>query len=90
MNDAGNYEVVMFGKVRTTVQERQIQKILGSDMGLQELLIAFWQWIHEGHEDDELEQATRMKVFVDMYDLTKNLHQQSEEFYQAILPLINE
>lgn len=82
-------------------------QILGSDMGLQELLIAFMSihgknkvhvgWhlncpfgakdffegmfvFHIQHENGSVNLA---------FDLTKNLHNQEPEFYEALLPLLS-
>lgn len=74
-------------------------KILGSDMGLQELLIA----IKQQDADKGLADMTVIDILVQFdntvwfesafgnatFDLTKNLHNQSEDFYKSILPLIN-
>lgn len=72
--------------------------ILGSDMGLQELLIAL-----EGtdHMDATCERMSDVQGWgsgalvidvlgyvYDIYDLTKNLHDQAPEFYEAILPIV--
>lgn len=62
-------------------------RILGSDMGLQELLIAvrtlgmFLIDVHGSIGRYGMGELTK-------YDLTKNLHEQSDEFYASILPLL--
>ena len=81
--------------------------ILGSDMGLQELLIAFksihgkqtYFGVHTNHPFG-CEQFHDGKLVFHVqsnfspyshnlpFDLTKNLHSQSDEFYEALLPLI--
>lgn len=60
-------------------------EILGSDMGLQELLIAV----------QPMDLSLRLTLVSDAiyiggvrFDLTKNLHSQSEEFYAFLLPLL--
>lgn len=58
-----------------------IVEILGTDMGLQELLIA----IREGIEDNG---AVQDRIIYGMFDLTQNLHNQAEEFYESLLPLL--
>jgi hypothetical protein len=69
-------------------------EILGSDMGLQELLIA---WIakvdeqyhpHSPKERDHKYQWGSHKI-LGQFDLTENLHNQSEDFYENILSLIS-
>lgn len=74
-----------------------------SDMGLQELLIACGKTV-KNWKDCSLDVGISSSyssganyVFWlpdgsshSIYDLTKNLHNQSEEFYQSILPLIND
>lgn len=83
---------------RKYLESSEYVKIIGSDMGLQELLIAVQSLPLPKHlivhrngdillfESGYLDEDKILCKF----DLTKNLHQQSEEFYQAILPLINE
>lgn len=74
-------------------------KILGSDMGLQELWLAFERSgnidLHiepdgtiKQHKEWDMDSITLKKETIG-FDLTKNLHEQSEEFFQAILPLIS-
>lgn len=64
-------------------------KILGSDMTLQELLIAvraigmFLIDVHGSIGRYGMGELTK-------YDLTKNLHEQSDETYDALAKLINE
>lgn len=78
--------------VESYEQNKIVECSIGSDMGLQELLIAlkndqskpilvsdsgyFWTW-----QKDEL------KYLFD-FDLTQNLHNQSQEFYEEIAKLI--
>lgn len=70
-------------------------EILGSDMGLQELLIAFGvddyklRAIKEGWVRIYKEDAALRDHTVD-FDLTKDLHEQSPDFYQSLLPLIHD
>ena len=68
------------------------EKCTGSDMGLQELLIALGEEFYGigGEYDDKtfrfygISDRQNRQVFV-YFDLTKNLHNQTEEFYQSLL-----
>lgn len=63
--------------------------ILGSDMGLQELLIALCD--NNPHISIMSDQFCYIEYQPESeveYDLTQNLHNQSPEFYEALLPLL--
>lgn len=62
------------------LEESDGYEILGSDMGLQELLIALKT------RDISIESCGALMDSI--YDLTKNLHNQDDSFYEALLPLI--
>lgn len=85
----------------------QICEILGSDMGLQELLIAMktlhpkpayfgvhinhpfgCESFHEGNLVIHVQATFSPFSFNIPFDLTKNLHNQSPEFYESLLPLL--
>lgn len=81
-------------EIRMIEDPEDTVEILGSDMGLQELLIAIGLshlsdsfccsdggWIYEKDQYGD-------PTYYGQFDLTKNLHNQTEEFYTAILPLI--
>ena len=63
-------------------------KILGSDMGLQEFVIALRGTGALLKMNGELFQSSQRIKPLCTYDLTKNLHEQSDDFYEALLPLI--
>lgn len=86
----------------------EIVEILGSDMGLQELMIAFKSIhgmkayigvhsnfpfgnkdFHEGLLVLHIQSSVSPYSHNIGFDLSKNLHQQPDEFYEAILPLIS-
>lgn len=78
--------------------KRVIHEILGSDMGLQELVIAIGRKARPFLRDDKfmrlgLEWFVVTHISCEyryecFFDLTKNLHNQEPEFYEALLPLI--
>lgn len=74
-------------------------KILGSDMGLQELLNALCllgahsiigDWKTHGTINGILAFYSGDGDALFKYDLTQNLHNQPDEFYTSLLPLIND
>lgn len=66
-------------------------KIIGSDMGLQELLIALDIEEYKVRADGWIVRGDGYGDYTSyaLYDLTKNLHNQSDEFFTSLLPLIN-
>lgn len=74
-------------------------KEIGSNMGLQELLIAFKNGkkyyfdvvpsSFDGMVYIRPTNSYQPEISID-FDLTKNLHEQSEEFFESIFPLIDD
>lgn len=94
---SGNKTNQIIKRDRRICEERYV--ILGSDMGLQELMIALHtiSVLNNGIVFAEILDDGRGSLWNDSnkmlasfhYDLTKNLHEQSPEFYESLLPLIS-
>jgi hypothetical protein len=74
---------------------KQDYRILGSDMGLQEFCRAltysgFYYSMNHNFKFTIRKHPTVGSIEFVEYDDEQDLHNQSEEFYQAVLPLIND